>query len=113
MVSGRSTALKVWTSTGLAVLEDREVPGGQAAHRLAVPIEHRDVERDELDAGPELRRRLGLLRAGHRAAHRQRQDDDGEEAQRLAGHSRGWPQSMTNVRRREAFAPLSPASSGT
>ena len=42
----------------LAVFEDREVRGGQALHRPAIAVEHRDVEVDQIHAGSKLRRRL-------------------------------------------------------
>ena len=46
----------------LAVFEHREVLGAQAVNRLAVLVEHRDVEPDEIDAGAEGLLGLGGLR---------------------------------------------------
>ena len=71
----------------LAIFEDHEVLGGEAAHRLTLLVEHRDVERDELHAGLEPGRGLGLPGAdADRAVNHQREHDDEEDAGRRWGH---------------------------
>ena len=55
---GSSTDWNSVTCCGAPVFLDHEVLPRQARHRIAVLVEHDDVDGDEIDAGAEARRRL-------------------------------------------------------
>ncbi len=75
-----SISLKVVMAWGLPVLEDREVRRGEAADRVSVPVEHRDIEHDGF--GSRAKGRWNLLRrqAESKSRSDQADGDDGGTA---------------------------------